>query len=65
MATSAGHATWALLRAHLSAASSYRRLTRHRPVHHRLLRRETGSAPRPSDPSRPAGEHLGPHARSL
>ncbi len=38
MATSAKHETRALLRAHLSAASGYRHLTRHRPVCHRLLR---------------------------
>ncbi|WEV26246.1 DUF6274 family protein [Streptomyces sp. 71268] len=38
MATSAKHETRALLRAHLSAASGYRHLTRHCPVCHRLLR---------------------------
>ncbi|MFJ8943751.1 DUF6274 family protein [Streptomyces sp. NPDC102395] len=38
MAASAGHETRALLRAHLSAASSYRHLTRHCPICHRLLR---------------------------
>ncbi|MEV4437845.1 DUF6274 family protein [Streptomyces sp. NPDC049577] len=32
------HETRALLRAHLSAASGYRHLTRHCPVCHRLLR---------------------------
>ncbi|NEB81038.1 hypothetical protein G3I40_38395 [Streptomyces sp. SID14478] len=32
------HETRALLRAHLSAASGYRHLTRHCPICHRLLR---------------------------
>lgn len=32
------HETRALLRAHLSAASSYRHLTRHCPICHRLQR---------------------------
>ncbi|GGV39700.1 DUF6274 family protein [Streptomyces spectabilis] len=35
---SARHETRALLRAHLAAASSYRHLTRHCPICHRLLR---------------------------
>ena len=65
MAASAGHETRALLRAHLSAASSYRHLTRHCPICHRLLRLEMDSAPRPSDASRPAGEQPGPNVRSL
>ncbi|MGW3498692.1 DUF6274 family protein [Streptomyces sp. NPDC001020] len=38
MATSARHETRALLRAHLSAASGYRHLTRRCPVCHQLLR---------------------------
>ncbi|MEU6245188.1 MULTISPECIES: DUF6274 family protein [unclassified Streptomyces] len=38
MAASARHATRALLRAHLSAASAYRHATRHCPVCHRLQR---------------------------
>ncbi|MEG3630651.1 DUF6274 family protein [Streptomyces poriticola] len=38
MAASARHETRALLRAHLSAASSYRHVTRHCPICHRLLR---------------------------
>ncbi|MET8801677.1 DUF6274 family protein [Streptomyces sp. NPDC004546] len=38
MAASVRHETRALLRAHLSAASSYRHLTRHCPICHRLLR---------------------------
>lgn len=45
MAASTGHATRALLRAHLSAASSYRHLTRHCPVCHRLQRLVTDGAP--------------------
>ncbi|MFI1419673.1 hypothetical protein ACH4VX_17070 [Streptomyces sp. NPDC020731] len=54
----------------MSAASPYRHLTfhrptRHRPTRHRLPRMAMGSAPRPSDASRPAGEHPGPNARSL
>jgi hypothetical protein len=38
MAASVRHETRALLRAHLSAASSYRHLTHHCPICHRLLR---------------------------
>ncbi|MFE2266858.1 DUF6274 family protein [Streptomyces griseosporeus] len=38
MAASVRHETRALLRAHLSAASSYGHLTRHCPVCHHLLR---------------------------
>ncbi|MBV7699549.1 DUF6274 family protein [Streptomyces sp. TRM70350] len=49
MAASARHETRALLRAHLSAASSYRHLTRHCPVCHRLLRLAMDSTPRASD----------------
>ncbi|MDX3640751.1 DUF6274 family protein [Streptomyces sp. MB09-02B] len=41
MAASVRHETRALLRAHLSAASSYRHLTRHCPICHRLLRLAT------------------------
>ncbi|WP_371242551.1 DUF6274 family protein [Streptomyces pimonensis] len=52
--------TGAALYAHLSAASSYRHLTRHRPARHRLLRPGTGSVPRPSDTSRPAGNNPAP-----
>ncbi|MFD7611326.1 DUF6274 family protein [Streptomyces sp. NPDC059828] len=37
-ASTARHETRALLRAHLSAVSGYRHLTRHCPVCHRLLR---------------------------
>ncbi|MFC9236229.1 DUF6274 family protein [Streptomyces decoyicus] len=38
MTTAVRHETRALLRAHLSAATGYRHLTRHCPVCHRLLR---------------------------
>ncbi|MDX3579468.1 MULTISPECIES: DUF6274 family protein [unclassified Streptomyces] len=38
MAAPVRHETRALLRAHLSAASSYRHLTRHCPICHRLLK---------------------------
>ncbi|MFF7310581.1 DUF6274 family protein [Streptomyces sp. NPDC008137] len=52
MAASARHETRALLRAHLSAASSYRHLTRHCPICHRLLRLVMESVPgRPQHPS--------------
>ncbi|MFV0135015.1 DUF6274 family protein [Streptomyces sp. HMX87] len=51
MATaSARHETRALLRAHLSAASSYRHLMRHCPICHRLLRLALDSpAPQPPE----------------
>jgi len=45
MAAAARHETRALLRAHLAAASSYRHLTRHCPICHRLLRLAMDSAP--------------------
>ena len=38
MAATVRHETRALLRAHLSAASSYGHLTRHCPICHHLLR---------------------------
>ncbi|MEU3242346.1 MULTISPECIES: DUF6274 family protein [unclassified Streptomyces] len=44
MAASARHETRALLRAHLSAASGYRHLTRHCPICHQLLRLATEPA---------------------
>jgi len=52
MAASVRHETRALLRAHLSAASSYRHVTRHCPICHRLLRLAMDSAPTavPEDP---------------
>ncbi|MEU2285371.1 DUF6274 family protein [Streptomyces sp. NPDC013178] len=46
MAASARHETRALLRAHLSAASSYRHVTRHCPICHRLQRLAMDGAPR-------------------
>ncbi|MFE9613281.1 DUF6274 family protein [Streptomyces sp. NPDC006012] len=45
MAAVARHETRALLRAHLAAATSYRHLTRHCAVCHRLLRLAMDSAP--------------------
>ncbi|MFE0255427.1 DUF6274 family protein [Streptomyces sp. NPDC059010] len=51
MAASARHETRALLRAHLSAASSYRHLTRHCPICHHLLRLAMGSAPHAPRPA--------------
>ncbi|MGW7408029.1 DUF6274 family protein [Streptomyces sp. NPDC054833] len=45
MAASVRHETRALLRAHLSAASPYRHLTRHCPICHRLLRLAMDAAP--------------------
>ncbi|MFI8947924.1 DUF6274 family protein [Streptomyces sp. NPDC053750] len=50
MAASVRHETRALLRAHLSAALSYRHLTRHCPICHRLLRLALDS-PAPPAPS--------------
>ncbi|MGW1722769.1 DUF6274 family protein [Streptomyces sp. NPDC002306] len=49
MAATARHETRALLRAHLAAASSYRHLTRHCPICHRLLRLELGTAPQEAE----------------
>ncbi|WP_432058042.1 DUF6274 family protein [Streptomyces sp. bgisy022] len=54
MAASARHETRALLRAHLSAASGYRHVTRHCPICHRLLRLAMDSAPRSAGPPAPA-----------
>ncbi|MEU3508844.1 DUF6274 family protein [Streptomyces longwoodensis] len=45
MAASGRHETRALLRAHLSAASSYGHLTRHCPICLRLLRLALEGAP--------------------
>ncbi|MCD7445011.1 MULTISPECIES: DUF6274 family protein [Streptomyces] len=45
MAASVRHETRALLRAHLSAASSYGHLTRHCPICHHLLRLAMDSPP--------------------
>ncbi|MGW1268569.1 DUF6274 family protein [Streptomyces sp. NPDC002491] len=53
MAASVRHETRALLRAHLSAASSYRHLTRHCPICHRLLKLAMDGASRgPQAPER-------------
>ncbi|AWE51135.1 MULTISPECIES: DUF6274 family protein [Streptomyces] len=49
MAASTRHETRALLRAHLSAATSYRHLTRHCPICHRLLRLALDSGPGVAD----------------
>ncbi|MFF0116568.1 DUF6274 family protein [Streptomyces prasinus] len=80
MPAPARHETRALLRAHLSAASSLGHLTRHCPVCHRLLRLAMDSAPpaterterpsrtaepsRPTAPSRPAGSTQRPPERA-
>ncbi|MFD9394301.1 DUF6274 family protein [Streptomyces sp. NPDC060000] len=53
MAVPVRHETRALLRAHLSAATPYRHLTRHCPICHRLLRLAMDGAPRGTDA--PAG----------
>jgi hypothetical protein len=60
MAASARHETRALLRAHLAAASSYRHLTRHCPICHRLLRLAMESAPRTARASDSAQEDESP-----
>ncbi|MEU9353444.1 DUF6274 family protein [Streptomyces griseoloalbus] len=62
MAASARHETRALLRAHLSAASSYRHLTRHCPICHRLLRLAMDSPPSAPEPTE---EQSGANAGSL
>ncbi|MET7694130.1 DUF6274 family protein [Streptomyces sp. NPDC005483] len=49
MTATVRHETRALLRAHLSAASSYRHLTHHCPICHRLLRLAMDSAPGSAD----------------
>ncbi|MCX4881899.1 MULTISPECIES: DUF6274 family protein [unclassified Streptomyces] len=50
MAASVRHETRALLRAHLSAASSYGHLTRHCPICHHLLRLAMDSQRGPDAP---------------
>ncbi|MFJ9244116.1 DUF6274 family protein [Streptomyces sp. NPDC101776] len=50
MAASVRHETRALLRAHLSAAGSYRHVTRHCPICHRLQRLALDSPPPPPEP---------------
>ncbi|GLF96532.1 DUF6274 family protein [Streptomyces yaizuensis] len=73
-ATVKRHATRALLRAHLSAASGYRHLTRHCPICHRLLRlamepsegeagpgrHQHGQSPAGGAPTAPRGTSDGP-----
>ncbi|WP_225833011.1 DUF6274 family protein [Streptomyces sp. NK08204] len=58
MAASVRHETRALLRAHLSAASSYRHLTRCCPICRQLLRLAMDSAP--STPGHLEPGHLEP-----
>ncbi|MFJ5996708.1 DUF6274 family protein [Streptomyces sp. NPDC092370] len=60
MAAAVRHETRALLRAHLSAASSYRHLTRHCPICHRLLRLAMEGAPRAAQVPAPAGQDESP-----
>ncbi|MEU3843960.1 DUF6274 family protein [Streptomyces sp. NPDC028635] len=60
MAASAKHETRALLRAHLSAASSYRHLTRHCPICHRLLLLALATAPPAPPPAREPAEDESP-----
>ncbi|GAA4554460.1 DUF6274 family protein [Streptomyces collinus] len=60
MAAAARHETRALLRAHLSAASSYRHLTRHCPICHHLLRLALESAPRAAQGAARAQEDESP-----
>ncbi|GLW16740.1 hypothetical protein Stsp01_34830 [Streptomyces sp. NBRC 13847] len=69
MTTAVRHETRALLRAHLSAATGYRHLTRHCPICHQLLRlamephtaRSGAPAPR-SAPEPPAARREPPAA---
>ncbi|MEW2515023.1 DUF6274 family protein [Streptomyces sp. NPDC046870] len=56
MTASVRHETRALLRAHLSAASSYRHLTRHCPICHRLLRLAMDGAPQAREAEQEAPE---------
>ena len=58
MAASTRHETRALLRAHLSAASSYRHLTHHCPICHRLLRLAMDGAPRAAQAAQAPQESL-------
>ncbi|WP_407287025.1 DUF6274 family protein [Streptomyces sp. BP-8] len=52
MTTAVRHETRALLRAHLSAATGYRHLTRHCPICHQLLRLAMEPhTPRPGHPA--------------
>ncbi|MEU2499929.1 DUF6274 family protein [Streptomyces sp. NRRL F-5527] len=66
MTASARHETRALLRAHLAAASSYRHLTRHCPVCHRLQRLALDSAPLDGDePVESSGPAEGPQEQAV
>ncbi|WP_406457228.1 DUF6274 family protein [Streptomyces sp. NBC_01622] len=58
MAASVRRETRALLRAHLSAASSYRHVTRHCPICHRLLRLALDSPPPPEPRDDPPDQLL-------
>ncbi|MFF7476228.1 DUF6274 family protein [Streptomyces sp. NPDC008092] len=60
MGASVRHETRALLRAHLAAASSYRHLTRHCAVCHRLRRLAMDSAPHTAEPAEDATEDQDP-----
>ncbi|KKD06510.1 DUF6274 family protein [Streptomyces sp. WM6386] len=61
MAASARHETRALLRAHLSAATSYRRhLMRHCPICHQLLLLAMDSAPRADEAGAEVAEDESP-----
>jgi len=60
MTATVRHETRALLRAHLSAASSYRHLTRHCPICHRLLRLAMDSAPAAGSPPEESVEDESP-----
>ncbi|WP_406008102.1 DUF6274 family protein [Streptomyces sp. NBC_00637] len=60
MAASVRHETRALLRAHLSAATPYRHLTRHCPICHRLLRLAMDGAPRGTQAPEGAAEGESP-----
>ncbi|GAU66388.1 Syd protein [Streptomyces sp. NBRC 110611] len=54
MTTAVRHEIKALLRAHLSAATGYRHLTRHCPVCHQLLRLAMEPYTGPAGPPAPA-----------
>ncbi|MER6030502.1 DUF6274 family protein [Streptomyces sp. NPDC001851] len=62
MAASARHETRALLRAHLSAASSYGHLTRHCPICHHLLRLAMDAGPRAAEPGDEEAESDSPRS---
>ncbi|MET9734262.1 DUF6274 family protein [Streptomyces sp. NPDC006458] len=62
MGAAVRHETRALLRAHLAAAASYRHLTRHCPVCHRLLRLATDSTAEETDTTADEGADGGARA---